>query len=139
MTLDDICPLKDRHGGLVVIVDVGRDGLDTVDASAKDAIPDSSLFAIVVALPPSLAMVQVMVLNGKLRPERLKQPAHGCRRCHVYPDTAMAPDLCVGDVLVADPPFVESQRHPDGPEGEVRHEWYADHIEELLFVVRVGR
>lgn len=52
-----------RHRHLVVVVDIVHLTFDPICASAKDAIPQASLFAVVGALLPALAVVQVVILD----------------------------------------------------------------------------
>lgn len=62
---------------MVDIVNVVRNGLNPITASPKDTIPETSLLAIVIALLPTLAVVQVVVLDDKLGIEITKSPAKG--------------------------------------------------------------
>lgn len=50
-------------------------------------------------------------------------------------EAAVAEDFSEGNVLMADPPFVEVEGDAEKLKGEVGHQRDADHIEELLLVV----
>ena len=52
--------------------------------------------------------------------------------------TAVAQDLGEGDVLVAEPPFVEAEGEAHKLETEVSGHRDTDHVEKFLFVVCVG-
>ena len=105
---------------------------------AKDAIPKTALLSIVVALPPTLAMVKVMVLDDDFGVQHLQDPAESGRYSEVDADATVSPDLCKGNILMADPPLVEAHGQAEQLHGEVGHHGHANHVEELLLVVRVG-
>lgn len=114
-------------------------GLDALMASAEYAVPDTRLLPVVMALPPSLAMVEVVVFDNDLGIEVLQEPANGGRDGEVNAKTAMAEDLGESDILMADPPLVEAHREADKLERKESHDGDADHIEEFLLVVGVRR
>lgn len=58
--------LYNRYIRLVDIVDVFHDQLSPFAASAKETIPNSSLLAIVLALPPAMTMMQIVIFNDEL-------------------------------------------------------------------------
>lgn len=62
-----------REIEVVLHVHVLFDNLDSPSTSSKDLVPESCLFAIVAALPPSLAVMQVVVLDDELHAEKLKE------------------------------------------------------------------
>lgn len=49
--------LYKRHFGRVDVVDVAFDRFDAIDAGAKESVPYSGLFRVVVALSPALSVV----------------------------------------------------------------------------------
>ena len=51
------------------IVNVFWDALDAFGAGSKDAVPKPGLLAVVVALPPALAMVKIVVFHDNLAVE----------------------------------------------------------------------
>lgn len=58
--------LKQWKRHRVFAVDVVLLAFDAFPAGAKNAVPETSLLAVVVALSPSIAVVQVMVFNNQL-------------------------------------------------------------------------
>ena len=56
----------------VLVVDVVLLAFDAIPAGAKNAVPKARLLAVVVALSPSVAVVQVMVFNNQLCVKQLK-------------------------------------------------------------------
>ena len=67
--------LEQRHIDRFRIVNIALGRLDTLMARAKDLVPQASLLAIVMTLPPSFAVVEVMILNDNLGIHPLQQPA----------------------------------------------------------------
>lgn len=106
---------------------------------SKYPIPKTSLLAVVVALPPPLPMMQVMILNDNLGIEPLHEPAEGRRDGQMQAQTAVPKHLGENNIFMADPPLVEAHRQPQQPQSEVGHHRHPDHIAEFLLVVRVCR
>lgn len=129
---------KKRHPGRVNVVDILLQRLDPGVDGAKDAIPKTALLSIVVALPPTLAMVKVMVLDDNLSIQHLQDPAESCRYSEVDADATVSPDLCKGNILMTDPPLIEAHGQTEELHGEVGHHGHANHVEEFLLVVRIG-
>ena len=129
---------KKRHPGRVNVVDILLQRLDPWVYGAKDAIPKTALLSIVVALPPTLAMVKVMVLDDDFGVQHLQDPAESGRYSEVDADATVSPDLCKGNILMADPPLVEAHGQAEQLHGEVGHHGHANHVEELLLVVCIS-
>ena len=106
-------------------------------ASSKDAVPKAGLFAVVVALSPALAVVDVVVFDNQLRIEHPQQPGERRGGCSVEAKTTVSSKLGKHDIMVADPPVVEAHGQTHEFEGEVGHQRNASDVEEFLFMVRV--
>lgn len=130
--------LEERHVDRIDVVDILFHRLDAPITSAENTIPETRLLAVVVTLPPALAVVQVVVFNNDIAVEHLQQPAHSRGHGQVDADAAMTEDLGEGNVLVADPPFIEAHRQANKLKREVGHQRDAHHVEKLLLVVCVG-
>lgn len=111
--------------------------LDPRNPGLEQLIPHPGLLAIVMAILPALAMVQIMVLDNKVHVTQPEQPRPGIDRRGNHPQAAVAQHLREDDVLLADPPLVEAHREPHQLHREVRDERRADDIDELLHRVRV--
>ena len=96
------CPfLKDRHDDLLAVVDIAGLGLDALSAGAKEAVPDPGLLAVVEALLPAPAVVQVVILNHQLQVEVGEQRGDGRGNVAIDAEAAVAKNLRVGHVLKA--------------------------------------
>lgn len=122
---------------MIDIIDIVLDRLDPVTASTEDAVPQTGLLAIVVALLPALAVVQVMVFNDELGIEVPEKPAQRGRRRSVSTEPAVAGQLGENNVLVADPPLVETHRHAHELHRDVGHQRDPGDVEELLLQIGV--
>ena len=50
----------------------------------------------------------------------------------------MAENFCKSDVLMADPPLIESKRQTDELQTEVGHKRHSNHVEKFLLVVGIS-
>lgn len=80
-----------RKGCWHVPIDVAFHRLVPLVTSSKNNIPEASLLSIIVAVLPTLSVVQIMILSEQLRTEQLQQ-----RRCCRWwrdpdPKTTVAP------------------------------------------------
>jgi hypothetical protein len=69
--------VEDGQLELVVVVDVLGSKFNALGASAEKLVPETSLLAVVGAVLPALAVVQVVVLNAQLSVEELEKPSEG--------------------------------------------------------------
>ena len=128
-----------RHGRLVHVVDIIVDRLNTITAGAKDAVPEASLLAVVVALLPALAVVQVVVFDDQLSIEVAEGPAESRGWGRMDSEATVTSELGKDDVLMADPPLIKAHRHTHELHREVGHERDTSDVKELLFQVGVER
>ena len=128
---------KQRHGRLVHVINILIRGLNPITAGTEDTVPKTSLLAIVVRLLPALAVVQIVVFDDQLCVEVAKEPAKSRGRASVNTKTGVACKLSVHDVLVADPPLVETHRETHQFHGEERGQRDTGDVEEFLLQVGV--
>lgn len=128
-----------RHARLVLIINIGRATLNPVLAGAKDAVPQTSLLAIVAARLPPLAVVQVMVLDNKLSVKHAQKDSQHIRRRGVKTQATVASQLRKHNVLVADPPLVKAHGHAHELHRKVRQQRDAGNVENLLLRVGIQR
>lgn len=57
---------ENRHVRLVDVVDIVVKRLDPLATRAKEPVPHARLLAVVLALSPALAVMQIMVLDAEL-------------------------------------------------------------------------
>lgn len=129
-------PSIKRHRRLIRIINIVLHGLNAITTSAENPVPKTSLLSIIMALLPPLPVVQVVILDNKFRVEPTQRKAKRRRRSSVNPQTTMSSQLGENDVLVTDPPFIETHRHAHEAHREPSHQRDTCDIEELL--LRVG-
>lgn len=125
----------ERHPHRIHIVNVLVRRLNARMTSPKNPIPETTLLAVVVALPPALTVVQVMVLDDDLAVEELEEPVESRRRRQMDAKTTVAPDLRERNVLMAHPQLIKAHGQANAFQGKVGHHGDADHVEEFLPVV----
>ena len=54
---------KEWHSDTIIIINILFHAFDAMMAGAEHPIPEACLLAVVVALPPPIAVVEVMILN----------------------------------------------------------------------------
>lgn len=128
---------NEGHPNGIIIVNIVFRTLDAVVASSKNSVPKTGLFAVVVALSPALAVVDIVVFDDQLCIENPQQPGECRGWCGVEAKTTVSSELGKHDILVADPPVVEAHGQTHELEGEVGHQRNASNVEEFLFMVRV--
>lgn len=106
---------------------------------AEDAVPEAGLLAVVVALLPALAVMEVVVLDDELGIKESQQPAHGRWRCCVHAEAAVPRKLGKHHELMTDPPLVEAHRETHQLEAEVGQERDSGNVENLLLRIGVER
>lgn len=104
---------------------------------AEDTVPQQSLLAVVVALAVSLAMVQIVIFGSQLSVEEAQEPAVGRWRRSVETNTRVTEKLREDNVLMADPPVIETHWKTHRLEREPSHERDDGDIEDLLFDVGI--
>lgn len=67
--------LPQRDSDIGSIVNVILRALNAWVAGAEDAVPETSLLAVVVALPVAFAVVKIVVLNNDIPAKVVQQPA----------------------------------------------------------------
>nr|POE65892.1 hypothetical protein CFP56_57582 [Quercus suber] len=135
----DAIILKPTQVSRAVVVDVGSDGFVALVAGAKETVPQPGLFAIVVTLLPALAVVQVMVLSDKLSVEELEQRSGSGRWGDKAADARVTKQFGEDDVLMAQPPIVETHRESDQLHRRPSEKRDDEDVEEFLLVVCVER
>lgn len=127
------------HRDRIVVIDILLIALDALAASAKDPIPETRLLAVVAALLPALAVMKIVILDDEFRIEHSQEPAQCVGRRGEKAQSTVASQFGEDDVLVADPPLVESHRHTHQFHSKICHEGDARDVEKLLLMVGVQR
>lgn len=125
--------IRDR----VFIVSILFQTFDALVACTKESVPQTGLFAIVMAALPPLAVVEVVVLDHEIGIEDLQEPAQRGRGRRIDTETAVAHELGEDDILVADPGIVEAHRQAHEFKGDVGQQGDPDDVEELLLGIGI--
>lgn len=100
--------LDQREIKRIRIIHIIRRSFNPVATGSKNAVPHSRLLAVVVALSPTLAVVQVVVFDDELAVEVLQKESGWARRRGEDSQAAVSEGFGENDVFVADPPVVEA-------------------------------
>src|SRR4051794_23307250 len=125
--------LENRHTHNIIIVDIHLHTFNPRTASAKYPIPNACLLAIVMALLPSLTMMQIMVLDHQLCIKHSHQPCQRVRRRSMETKTTMSSKFRKHNIELTNMPFVETHRHTYEFHSEISHQRDPRNIEEFLF------
>lgn len=131
------CQLQQGNLRRIDIVDITLMPLDARNPRVEQPIPHPGLLAVIMAVLPALAMMKIMVLNHKLHVAQPEQPSPRIRSRGDHTQAAMAQNLREHDVLLANPPLVESHRESHQFQRAVRDKWSTDDVDEFLRHVRV--
>ena len=101
-------PLNQRKIKRIRIIHILRRSFNPVTTGSKQAIPHSRLLAVVVALSPSFAVVQVVIFDDQLAVEVLQKESSGAWSGGEDSQAAVSESFGEDDVFVADPPVVEA-------------------------------
>lgn len=102
---------------------------------AKNSIPKQCLLSIILRLPPSMSMVQIVILGRKFRIEQPQEPVVGRRWNRIDPNARMSEQLSEEKVVVADPPVIEAHGQPHSLQSAVGEEWHNSDVKDLLLSI----
>lgn len=129
--------LEQRDLCRVDVVDIIPVSLHTRNTRLEEAIPNASLFTIVMTRLPALAMVKIMVLNHQFHITQSQQPGPRIHRSRFHAKTTVAQNLREYNILLANPPLVKAHGEPHRFHRAVCHQRDTDKVEELLHCVCV--
>lgn len=133
-----ILSLKQRHMHLMVNINILR--LQPRRRRPKQTVPKPRLLSIITTLPPSLAVVQIVIFNNQLAVNIAQHERRYPRSNGVHAQARVAHDLAEENVRLADPPVVEGHRESEGEFGrEVGQQRDDDDFDELLLYVGEAR
>nr|POE49587.1 hypothetical protein CFP56_50504 [Quercus suber]POF20065.1 hypothetical protein CFP56_52314 [Quercus suber] len=130
--------LPHRVVDAVDVVEVGLGGLDALVARAEQPVPEAGLLAIVVALLPALAVMEIVILDDELAVDQLQQPRGRAGGDDVHANTAVAKRFGEQQELETHPAVVEAHREAHELEHAVGEKRDTDHLDEFLLRVGVG-
>lgn len=134
-----MCLLKDGNLYPRRVVDIVPRSLNALRLRAKDRVEQSTLFAVVVALLPSSAMMQVVVFNDELHIEVLEERCDGQRWRTEGAQPAVSKQFDENDVFITDPRLVKAHWHAHALAGVEGKHWDDDNVEKLLPAIGVQR
>ena len=130
--------LVPRHVNAIHIIDILPLGLDAVAAGAEDAVPQARLLAVVAALAPALAVVEVVVLEHKVAVDHLQEDGRDAGGRGAHADAGVAESFREDEVLVANPPVIKAHGEAHQLEHGVGGQGHEGDLDDLLLCVGVG-
>ena len=122
---------KERHIHLTFKVNVLR--LNARRRRPEQSVPELRLLPVVAALPPPLAMMQVMIFNDEFTAHKLQHERREARRDGIHAQPRVTHDLCEQNIRLANPPIAEVHRQAEPePHGKKREQRDDDRFNDFL-------